>query len=139
MSESAKLLNKHLAWKRPAKFAFVGVMGIIVQLLTLHWLADTELSYLLATVISVEAALLHNFVWHENFTWRDRNRFTSAAVASRLLRFHFSNGLISMAGNLLLMRMFVGELGMPVVLANLLSIMACCLTNFVASDRWVFA
>ncbi len=130
--------RKQFMWTRPAKFALVGAIGIIVQLLTLHWLAGAGCGYLIATVISVEAAVLHNFVWHENFTWRDRNGFTSAGLGSRLLRFHVSNGLISVVGNLLLMRIFVGELGMPLVAANLLSITACCLTNFVASDRWVF-
>jgi putative flippase GtrA len=28
--------------------------------------------YLVATVIAVEMAVLHNFVWHEQFTWADR-------------------------------------------------------------------
>ncbi|HEV7220506.1 MAG: GtrA family protein [Terriglobales bacterium] len=130
--------NLNFAWRRPAKFAFVGAMGIIVQLVALHWLAETECGYLIATIISVEAAVLHNFVWHEKFTWRDRGGFTSARLGARLLRFHLSNGLISIAGNLLLMRIFVGEFGMLLIPANLLSITACCLTNFIASDRWVF-
>ncbi len=138
MSKHPKLPNRHFAWTRPAKFAFVGAMGIIVQLVVLHWLVGIGCGYLIATIISVEAAVLHNFVWHEKFTWRDRSQFTSAGHGSRLLRFHLSNGLISIAGNLLLMRIFVGELTMPLVPANLLSITACCLTNFIVSDRWVF-
>ena len=28
--------------------------------------------YLFATAIAVEAAVVHNFVWHEQFTWADR-------------------------------------------------------------------
>ncbi len=130
--------NLHFAWKRPAKFALVGGMGIIVQLVALHWLAETGCGYLIATIISVEAAVVHNFVWHEKFTWSDRSGLTSVRLGSRIVRFHLSNGLISIVGNLLLMRIFVGEFGMPLIPANLLSITACCLTNFVASDRWVF-
>lgn len=138
MSTDARRFAKFFEWKRPAKFAFVGAMGIIVQLVALHWLVVIGCGYLIATIISVEAAVLHNFVWHQKFTWRDRSGFTSAGLGSRLLRFHLSNGLISIAGNILLMRIFVGEFGISVVPANLLSITACCLTNFVASDRWVF-
>jgi putative flippase GtrA len=123
---------------RPAKFALVGVMGIVVQLATLHWLANSGCNYLLATAIAVEAALLHNFIWHENFTWKDRGQRTSSGLCLRLMRFHISNGVISIAGNLLLMRLFVGEIRMHPIPANLASITICCLANFLVSDRWVF-
>ena len=123
---------------RPAKFALVGAMGIVVQLATLRWLANSGCNYLLATAIAVEAALLHNFIWHENFTWKDRGRPTSSGLWFRFLRFHVSNGVISIAGNLLLMRLFVGGIRMHTIPANLASITICCLANFLASDRWVF-
>jgi putative flippase GtrA len=123
---------------RSAKFALVGAMGIVVQLATLHWFASSGWSYLFATAIAVEAALLHNFVWHENFTWKDRGRPTSSGLCLRFLRFHVSNGVISIAGNLLLMRLFVGGISMRPIPANLMSITICCLANFLASDRWVF-
>jgi putative flippase GtrA len=129
---SAAMLN------RSAKFALVGAMGIVVQLATLHWLANSGWSYLLATAIAVEAALLHNFVWHENFTWKDRGQPTTSGLSLRLLRFHVSNGVISIAGNLLLMRLFVGGIRMHPIPANLASITICCLANFLMSDRWVF-
>ena len=52
------------------KFNAVGAMGMAVQITTLavgvHLL---ELHYILATVLAVEAALLHNFVWHVTWTW----------------------------------------------------------------------
>jgi putative flippase GtrA len=56
-----------------------------------------------------------------------------------LLRFHLSNGVISILGSLLLMRWLVGQFGMNVVGANLLTIAACSVGNFLASDRWVFS
>jgi putative flippase GtrA len=125
-------------WNRSAKFALVGAMGIGVQLATLHWLVSSGCNYLLATAIAVEAALLHNFVWHGNFTWKDRGGLTSSGLCLRFLRFHLSNGVISIAGNLLLMRLFVGGVGMHPIPANLASITICCLANFLVSDRWVF-
>jgi putative flippase GtrA len=123
---------------RSAKFALVGGMGIAVQLAILHWLGFWGCSYLLATAIGVEAAILHNFVWHENFTWKDRGRPTSSGLCLRFLRFQVSNGVISIAGNLLLMRLLVGGIRMHTIPANLASITICCLANFLVSDRWVF-
>ena len=123
---------------RSAKFALVGAMGIVVQLATLHWLASSGCNYLLATAIAVEAALLHNFIWHENFTWKDRGSPTLSGLGGHFLRFHVSNGVISIVGNLLLMRMLVGGIRMQPIPANLASITICCVANFLVSDRWVF-
>jgi putative flippase GtrA len=55
-----------------------------------------------------------------------------------LWRFHAANGLVSLTGNLILMRLLVGLLGLPPVLANLIAVLTCALVNFTASDRFVF-
>ena len=124
-------------WKtgwRWCKFSLVGAAGIVVQLGTLALLTSSGVHYLLATALAVEAAVLHNFVWHQNFTWNDRE----GAILGRLARFHATNGAISILGNLALMRLLVGGFGMPPVPANLLSIASCFLANFLAADRVVF-
>jgi putative flippase GtrA len=56
----------------------------------------------------------------------------------RLLRFHLSNGLVSIAGNLALMAWLCGEWQVPTLAANGIAIVACSLVNFVLADRWVF-
>jgi dolichol-phosphate mannosyltransferase len=124
--------------QRPAKFALVGAIGVGVQLATLGALTAFGLHYLWATGFAVEAAVLHNFLWHQRFTWSDRGASRLAETAVRIFRFHLSNGAISILGSLLLMRWFVGHLGMSVLASNLLTIAACSLGNFLASDRWVF-
>ena len=53
-------------------------------------------------------------------------------------RFHISNGLLSLAGNLLLMRLLVGVIGLHYLLANLISIAALAVANFVLSELYVF-
>jgi dolichol-phosphate mannosyltransferase len=124
--------------QRPVKFALVGTIGIAVQLAALEALTSLGLHYLWATGIAVEAAVLHNFIWHQRFTWSDRGASRLAETGIRLLRFHLSNGAISILGSLLLMRWLVGQFGMGVFLSNLLTIAACSAGNFLASDRWVF-
>ena len=119
---------------RWCKFSLVGAMGIVVQLVTLALLTAAGVHYLLATALAVEAAVLHNFAWHQNFTWSDRG----GGILGRLARFHLTNGVISLLGNLALMRLLTGGLGMQPVPANLLSIAACFVANFFAADRVVF-
>jgi putative flippase GtrA len=60
---------------RWCKFNFVGGIGIGVQFAALFLLKTVlHFNYLAATAIAVEAAVVHNFVWHEQFTWVDRTK-----------------------------------------------------------------
>jgi len=129
---------RHSSIQRPAKFAFVGAIGVLIQLAVLKALTALGLHYLWATAFAVEAAVLHNFMWHQRLTWKDRGGSQSVETGVRLLRFHLSNGAISIMGSLPLMRWLVGQFGMRVLLANLLTIAACSVGNFLASDQWVF-
>jgi putative flippase GtrA len=121
---------------RYLKFNFVGGIGIAVQLAAL-WIYEHAfgLHYLWATALAVETAVLHNFVWHERFTWKDRS---GRGLPGRLVRFHAGNGLISITGNVILMRLFAGALGMRHLVANGLAIAICSLANFAAGEWFVF-
>src|SRR5579872_779806 len=68
--------SKLVRW---CKFNFVGGIGILVQFAALFLLKSVlQFNYLAATAIAVEAAVVHNFVWHEQFTWVDRMQSDSA-------------------------------------------------------------
>ena len=120
------------------RFNVVGLLGFVLQLAVLWGLIRVGTHYLAATAIAVEAAILHNYLWHERWTWRER----SATGWSRLRRvagFHLLNGSVSLVGNLVLMRVLVGAWHFPPIAANLLAVVACSLINFALSDRLVFA
>ena len=121
------------------KFNTVGAIGIAVQLAALALLRGLlGVNYLAATALAVETAVLHNFVWHELWTWRDR-RSADGTVLWRLLRFNLTNGLVSLVTNLVLMRLLVGRFHVQYLIANLLSIAAGSLANFFLSDWFVFS
>jgi putative flippase GtrA len=124
--------------RRFFRFNLVGAIGLAVQLGILELLRRAGVDYLLATVLAVEAAVVHNFIWHERYTWHDRAGALRSEWLARLVRFHLTNGAVSLVGNALAMRWLVGELRFPVLPANLLAITACCLVNFLLSDRVVF-
>jgi putative flippase GtrA len=125
-----------LRWIR---FNAVGGIGIGVQLAALaifrSWM---KLDYLLATGLAVEIAVIHNFLWHERFTWADRPAKRPVRSLIRLAKFNASNGAVSMAGNLVLMRLLVGEVKLNYVASNVIAIIICSLVNFLLSDRFVF-
>lgn len=122
------------------KFSLVGFAGVLVQLGLLEaWMHFSVGNYLLGTAVAVEATLLHNFGWHCVYTWRDRPARSCFTLLARGIRFHLSNGAVSLLGNIVLMHLLVAELGTPVLIANLTAILICSTINFFLGDRFVFA
>ncbi len=121
------------------KFNFVGGIGIVVQLAALALFRSAlHLNYLLATALAVETAVIHNFLWHERFTWKDRPSAHRRQSLTRFAKFNATNGSISIVGNLLIMRALVGQFRMNYLLANLIAVTVCSLLNFLLSDWVVF-
>ena len=155
----------HSKLVRWLKFNFVGGIGIVVQFAALFVLKSVfHVHYLAATAIAVEAAVIHNFIWHEQFTWADRTkpdrtkpdrtkpdpakpdragpaRMSPARFRGslrRMLRFHLANGAVSLLGNLALMKIMAGVGRMNYLVANAIAITLCSLANFLVSEEWVF-
>jgi len=131
---------------RAARFAWVGAGGFVVQVAALHAFAAAGLPYAFATALAVEVAILHNFLWHERWTWADRPPSGQAGLKAssderlrRLIRFNGSTALVSIAGNVALMAFFVGRLHLPLMPANLLAVLTLSALNFLSADRLVFA
>ena len=154
-------MNTFIRW---GKFNLVGAIGMVVQLGALAALnAVWPERYLAATAAALELTLVHNFIWHLHYTWRDRfpnlnalhrrrppRRDSASAFRVRhpgawrtlmgqFVRFHLSNGLVSIVGNLVLMPLLVHGAGIPVVGSNAIAILCCSLVNFCLSNNWAFA
>jgi dolichol-phosphate mannosyltransferase len=118
---------------RFGKFGAVGIAGAAVQVVLFtvlrRWLPAAA-----AAAIAVELTVLHNFVWHERVTWRDRD---AAGVWKRLWRFHAANGLVSMVGNAAAVYGLT-EIGAPALAAQAGAIALCAPVNFLVADRWVW-
>lgn len=133
MTRQQNMRSSALRW---LKFNAVGAGGIAVQLAVLTILkSGLQINYLAATALAVEAAIIHNYFWHERFTWLDR---PTASSWLRFLKFNLTIGMFSIAGNVLLMGCFVGALHMNYLYANMLAIATCSLLNFLVSDWFVF-
>lgn len=123
---------------RVPAFIGVGVVGFVVQMVTLFCLTHVwHWSYLAATTIAVEAAVLHNFAWHERWTWADRRGRSSGAV-ERLWRFHLGNGATSIFGNIIITALAVEQLRLAPLAANTFAVIVTSAVNYLLADRWVF-
>jgi putative flippase GtrA len=126
--------------RRWATFNVVGLMGMMVQLFTLFMLsAWSHIHYLAATAVAVETAVLHNFMWHERWTWCERTADDGAGTFARLLRFNLTIGALSVGENLLFTELLVRKLEIHYLVANLMVITGCSVLNFLVSDHLVFS
>jgi len=124
--------------RRFLAFNTVGAAGIVVQLAAIAVLVGgAGIDYRIATGLGVIAALVHNFGWHRVWTWADR-REPAVGMLHAFGRFVAANGVVSLVGNVLLMRLLVGTVELPLLPAGGLSIVLCGFVNYWAADRHVF-
>ena len=123
---------------RFSRFVAVGAAGFAVQIGVLMLLTVfADWPYQLATTAAVEAAVLHNYCWHERWTWGDRTA-SGRELLGRIVRYQLTTGATSIVGNLLVTAAAVEILGLETILANTIAVVAMSVANFTVSDRWVF-
>jgi putative flippase GtrA len=128
-----------MLFRRWAAFNLVGAAGVAVQLAALGALVyGAAVPTALATALAVELAIIHNFAWHERWTWRDRLAAARPERLRRFWRFQAVNGLISLAGSVAITTGLSRGLGVEPVAANAVSILVCSVLNFAAGEKIVF-
>jgi putative flippase GtrA len=120
-------------------FVLVGALGFAVQIAVLVFLTvSLGWPYAWATAVAVAAAAAHNFCWHERWTWADRAA-ASRAMFGRVARYCITTGATSVGGNVVITSLCIEVLGLPLLAANAVAVVAMTMANFMAGDRWVFA
>ena len=121
---------------RVTRFLVVGGLGIVVQFAILEALAEVAgVPYLIATMAAVGGAVVHNFLWHRQWTWRDRSERGMAAF----VKFTVANGAVSFVGNVILMAVLVSGAGLNLMIANAFAIAVCGVANYWLADAFAFA
>ncbi|MHB1414769.1 MAG: GtrA family protein [Chloroflexota bacterium] len=119
--------------RRIAKFALVGVTGMIVNTAVLYLGHDVgQLPLLIASVLAVETAILNNFLWNNLWTFSQRD-FTW----ERLAKFN----LVSLGGLVItvtILYALVQWFGLYYLVANLLAISVATGWNFMINSIWTW-
>ena len=118
-------------------FAVVAALGFAVQVVLVVLFSDRwGWSLPVSTAASVEAAVLHNWAWHECWTWR--RRVTAAHRLQRLVAFHAANGAISLLGNAACAEALARTTTLALPWRTLLSVALVGGLNFLVAERVVF-
>ena len=122
---------------RIARFMGAGIIGFVVQIAVLAVLIALNVHYLLATALAVELAILVNFAWHERWTFKDRAYGAYGAVG-RLLKYNALTAVTSILGSVIVTGFLAETMAIPVVIANIISVVVLGALNFVGADKLVF-
>lgn len=108
----------------------MGMLALLVELF--RW------PYVWAVLVAVETAVLHNYLWHERWTWRDRAEHSLRGRLRQLVGFHLLNGVTSLVGNAVLVTALVEAFRLPVLEAGALAVTVCTIANFLWAHLIVF-
>jgi 4-hydroxybenzoate polyprenyltransferase len=124
--------------RRLGRFNLVGLGGFALQLSAISLLTrQFEWHPMLATVVGLQIAVLHNFVGHSRWTWLDRPAVGVRDVVRRFGRYQIAKA-VSLSVNAGLTTWAVWSLHLPVELANAAAVALLSIGNFLITDRFVF-
>lgn len=118
------------------KYSLVGMSGVFVNLglytlLTRYY----EVSELLAPLISIESALISNFILN-NF-WTFGKRTTQSRIRVRFLKFHIASGVSALINYSVFLTLFL-VFQLYDILANLIGIALAAIVNYLINSNWTW-
>lgn len=132
-ARTRQALRTRSNWIQLAQFCTVGALGYVVNLIVYTLLLkQAGLHYLAAATCSFLVAVSSNYLWNRIWTFRGQR----GHVGQQGLRF-FVVALVSLAGNLLVLRGLVG-IGLAAVPAQAVAIVIVTPLNFVGNKLWSF-
>ena len=133
MDSKLQLIRKWL------RFNAIGTMGVGVQLLLLFLLTRLfHIHYMVATLLAVQCAIIHNFFWHQRWTWKENATQSKMDALRRFVKFNTSSGTVSLVGNVGVTAALVQMVHLPLMICNILAIGACNIANFLFAHNLVF-
>ena len=118
------------------KYSLVGISGVFVNLglytlLTRYY----EVSELVAPLISIETALISNFILN-NF-WTFGKRVTQSRIRVKFIKFHLVSGLSALINYSVFLGLFL-VFGLFDILANLIGIGLAAIVNYLINSNWTW-
>ncbi|MCX7124807.1 MAG: GtrA family protein, partial [Gammaproteobacteria bacterium] len=117
-------------------FCFVGVLGVFINLLAFHLFLKIPLHPLLASVYASAIAIVHNFLWHDNLTWKDHKHVLKLKRAWQFSKFILVScvGIVITAG---VVKCFL-EFKLNLLFGQLSGIALCTFWSYFANHTWTW-
>ncbi len=133
-----ELRSGGLVSRRFLKYCAVGLLGVAVQTIGVY-LLNGPLTPPVALATAIAAAMLHNYLLNNIWTFRDRRHREATALLSGLVRFVFVSGFGALINHSVTTNLFQLT-GVPMHLTSLAGIAMATAWNFLLNSRitWDF-
>ncbi|MCZ8516495.1 glycosyltransferase family 2 protein [Paenibacillus filicis] len=131
-----------LVWSSPDDrrfylFCMVGALGVLVNLMVLKLLLIIFLIHSLAASIGASCvAMLHNFLWNDNFTWKEKKQPIMWRRVLRLPQFIVISGVG--IGITAAFAWLASWIGINIFLGQLAGIIVATSWNYLANNKWTW-
>lgn len=133
----AKLVSNSPEDRRFFSFCLIGALGVLVNIASLAVLINMfELQGMIASVGASLLAMLHNFIWNDNVTWKERKQQVWWKRIMRLPMFMTISGL-GIALTALFAQFFVWQ-HWNIYLGQLTGIFAATCWTYTANNKWTW-
>lgn len=122
---------------RMSRFAIVGALGTVVNLLVMAMLLGLGVHYLLAAVVAAEVSIVHNFLLQERLVFRDLRADSAASGLRRCAMFLAFNNVEALA-RIPVLALLVAGLGLHPLPAQAVTLALAFLIRFVFVTRVVY-
>jgi putative flippase GtrA len=119
-------------WKQLGKFAVVGAVGAVINLVVFRTLVRHGVHYLAAGTISFLVAVTSNYTWNRLWTFRAQR----GHVGIQGMRF-FVVAVVALGANLVLLQLMI-TLGTSKVVGQAIAIVLVTPLNFAGNKLWSF-
>ena len=124
---------------RGGKFMVVGWMGMLVNTGCLYLLKGVwGLKLIPASLLAIEIAILHNFIWFRHWAWKDRLKASPVGFFRQLLTFNAAIGVVDLAANVSVLWSLTTFFRIHYLLANLAGMIAGPFIKFWLNEKLIF-
>lgn len=117
-------------------FCFVGFAGVLVNLIFFHGFLYFHFHPLAASIFASLIAMVHNFLWHDNLTWKDYKNPNKVKRFLQLPKFIVIS-VIGIGITALTVKCFM-DLNVSLSLGQLTGIALATFWNYFANQKWTW-
>ncbi len=129
--------RRHAETQRLLRFLVVGAIGAAVNLASLTLLVGAGVDKYLASPISIELAIVSNFLLHQSWTFADR-RAPGVAWWARGLKFKTVALMALAASYATFVLLSLAIPGIPPLVAQAIGILPGTAVNYLCNAHWTF-
>ena len=124
---------------RGGKFMAVAWLGMVVNTGCLYLFKGVMgIKLIPASMMAIEIAIIHNFIWFRYWAWKDRKKGNSDGFLKQLIKYNLATGAVDFVANVSVLWSLATLFKVHYLLANVLGMIAPPFIKFWLNEKLIF-